>query len=180
MAITDKLIERVKKHEGYKITPYKDTVGKWTVGYGRNLEDNPLNTKEVIELFSRVNFKSTVDAEIFFESLLTVDIMVHTMELEDNLTMFPMCDDDEQTVLIDMAFNVGVPKLLGFKGMLHAIDNDDKVQAAVELLDSVYAEQVKTRAVENAKLLAGGNFNDVKSALKEQNYSRYMRLEPYL
>jgi lysozyme len=91
-----------------------------------------------------------------------------------------MCDKDEQTVLIDMAFNLGVPTLLKFKGMLHAIDNDDKVQAAVELLDSKYAEQVKTRAVDNAKLLAGSNYNEVKAALKQQNYARYMRLEPYL
>jgi len=180
MAITDKLIERIKKHEGYKISPYKDTVGKWTVGYGRNLEDNPLTPAEVIKLFSKTEFKSTVDAEIFFEDLLVTDIMVHTMELEDNLAMFPMCDTDEQTVLIDMAFNLGVPTLLKFKGMLHAIDNDDKVQAAVELLDSKYAEQVKTRAVDNAKLLAGSNYNDVKAALKQQNYARYMRLEPYL
>jgi len=180
MTISDKLIERIKGHEGYKITPYKDTVGKWTVGYGRNLEDNPLTPSEVIKLFSKTKFHSTVDAEIFFEDLLIRDIKLHTEELEDNLAMFPMCDKDEQTVLIDMAFNLGVPSLLSFKGMLHAIDNDDKVQAAVELLDSQYAEQVKTRAVDNAKLLAGTRYSEVKDKLRQQNYGRFMLLEPYM
>lgn len=180
MTISDKLIERIKSHEGYKAKPYKDTVGKWTVGYGRNLEDNPLSPAEVLKLFNRVTFKSSVDAEIFFEDLLIKDIENHTEELKDRLAMFPLCDSDEQTVLIDMAFNLGVPTLMNFKGMLHAIDNDDKVQAAVELLDSKYAEQVKIRAVDNAKLLCGGNFNQVKEVLKKQSYARYMRLEPYL
>lgn len=180
MAITDKLIERTKKHEGYKPSPYKDTVGKWTVGYGRNLEDNPLSVSEVLKLFNRVEFKTSRDAQIFFEGLLISDITKHAEELESSLAMFPMCDDNEQTVLIDMAFNLGVPTLLQFKGMLHAIDNDDKVQAAVELLDSKYAEQVKTRAVDNAKLLAGGNMKEVCDTLRSQNYGRYMRLEPYL
>ena len=65
-------------------------------------------------------------------------------------------------------------------GMLHAIDNDDRVQAAVELLDSNYAEQVKTRAADNARLLAGGDLEKVKSQLREQNYGRFMKIEPYL
>ena len=180
MTINDRLIERIKKHEGYRISPYKDTVGKWTVGYGRNLEDNPLSVMEVIKLFSNVDFKSTVNAERFFEGLLVGDIRKHTEELESRLAMFPMCDYEEQTVLIDMAFNLGVPTLLQFKGMLHAIDNDDKVEAAVELLDSKYAEQVKTRAVDNAKLLAGSRFKEALDRLEKKNPRRYKIIEGYV
>jgi lysozyme len=180
MAITDNLVERTKKHEGYRREPYKDTVGKWTVGYGRNLEDNPLTVDEVLELFDRTEFKNMGVADTFFEKLLLRDIELHKEELEENLAMFPMCDQDEQTVLIDMAFNVGVPTLLHFQGMLHAIDNDDRVQAAIELLDSRYAEQVKTRAVDNAKLLAGGKFSEVLDGLEKKNPRRYKILEGYL
>jgi len=152
VAIKDSMVERIKSHEGYKPSPYKDTVGKWTVGYGRNLEDNPLTPIEVIKLFGKTKFNSTIGAEIFFEDLLIRDIEKHAAELENNLAIFPMCSSNEQTVLIDMAFNLGVPTLLSFKGMLHAIDNEDQVQAAAELLDSQYAEQVKTRAVDNQTL----------------------------
>lgn len=180
MAITDRLLERIKKHEGYKRDPYKDTVDKWTVGYGRNLEDNPLSLEEVLALFNRTEFKNTGMADNFFEDLLVADIRKHTEELKDKLAIFPMCDQDEQTVLIDMAFNLGVPTLLSFKGMLHAIDNDDKVEAAVELLDSKYAEQVKTRAVDNAKLLAGSGFQEALDRLEKKNPRRYKIIEGYI
>jgi len=180
MTISDKLIERIKDNEGYKISPYKDTVGKWTVGYGRNLEDNPLDTSEVLELFNATKFTDDGAAERFFDTLLNSDIEKHAEELQDRLAIFPMCSSNEQTVLIDMAFNLGVSTLLSFKGMLHALDNEDHAQAAAELLDSQYAEQVKTRAVGNAKLLAGTRYDEVKDRLRQQNYGRVMRLDPYL
>ena len=177
--ITDKLIERIKGHEGRRVDPYKDTVNKWTVGYGRNLEDNPLTTEEVLELFARTRFKTAEDAEVFFENLLVRDIRVHTEELERNLAMFPVLEDSVQTVLIDMAFNLGVPGLLSFRGMLHAIDNDDKMEAAVELLDSRYSEQVKTRAIDNARLLSGGRIAGVLDRLERKNPRRYRIIEGY-
>lgn len=31
---TPKTLEFIKKHEGFKPKPYKDTKGKWTIGYG--------------------------------------------------------------------------------------------------------------------------------------------------
>jgi len=74
VTIKDSMVERIKSHEGYKPSPYKDTVGKWTVGYGRNLEDNPLTPIEVIKLFGKTKFNSTIGAEIFFEDLLIRDI----------------------------------------------------------------------------------------------------------
>lgn len=178
--ITDNMVERIKRHEGYRNRPYKDTVDKWTVGYGRNLEDNPLSIEEVLELFNATKFTDDGSAERFFDTLLTRDIEKHAAELEDNLAIFPMCSGNEQTVLIDMAFNMGVPNLLSFKGMTHALDNEDQVQAAVELLDSHYAEQVKTRAAQNAKLLAGGRYSEAVDRLADQNTARYKRLEQYL
>jgi len=180
VAIKDSMVERIKSHEGYRTQPYKDTVGKWTVGYGRNLEDNPLDTSEVLELFNATKFTDDGAAERLFDTLLNSDIEKHAEELQDRLAIFPMCSTNEQTVLIDMAFNLGVPTLLTFKGMLHALDNEDQVQAAAELLDSQYAEQVKTRAVDNAKLLAGGRYQEAVDRLAYQNTARFNALEQYL
>ena len=52
-----------------------------------------------------------------------------------------------------MHYNLGLSKLLGFEKMLDAIDQIDFEKAAVELLDSRYAQQVKRRALANASLL---------------------------
>jgi len=101
VAIKDSMVERIKSHEGYRTQPYKDTVGKWTVGYGRNLEDNPLDTSEVLELFKASKFTDDGAAERLFDTLLNSDIEKHAEELQDRLAIFPMCSTNEQTVLID-------------------------------------------------------------------------------
>ena len=35
----ERLKNDIKRHEGFRSKPYKDTVGKTTIGYGRNLDD---------------------------------------------------------------------------------------------------------------------------------------------
>ncbi|MEX0469944.1 glycoside hydrolase family protein [Spiribacter sp. 390] len=180
MTISDKLIERVKKHEGYETKPYKDTVGKVTIGYGRNLEDNSLSIDELIVLFNRTEWINASAAENWAEMLLRHDLEKTQDALEEWLAIWPMCNKEEQTVLLDMAYNMGVAGLLTFEGMLHAIDNDDSAQAAAELLDSQYAQQVKTRAVDNAILLAGDKYEDTLGILIAQNPSRYNALKDYL
>ena len=111
--------------------------------------------------------------------LLKHDLQRHTREIRDN---FPLEEqpDNARAVLIDMGYNVGVPTLMSFEGMLHAMHNRDYKQAAVELLDSKYAEQVKTRAVSNAKMLAQSEFNEVLERLEKKNPRRYKIIEGYL
>ena len=65
--VTDNLIEHIKKHEGFKSKPYKDTKGKWTVGYGRNLDDNPLTPDECVALFQATVFNDDSARDEFFE-----------------------------------------------------------------------------------------------------------------
>ena len=177
--ITDKVIERTKRFEGFEDKPYKDTVGKITIGYGRNLEANPLSLSELMILFSRTEWKSKRDAEEWAEVLLKRDLERHTSELRHS---FPLEEqpDNVRDVLIDMGYNLGVPTLMSFKGMLHAIHNRDYKQAAIELLDSKYAEQVKTRAVDNAKMLSHADFSEVTRRLETKNPRRYKIIEGYL
>ena len=40
------LIEQLKRHEGIKLTPYKCTSDKLTIGVGRNLEDVGISEQE--------------------------------------------------------------------------------------------------------------------------------------
>ena len=41
------LIAQIKEHEGLELEPYECTSGKWTIGYGRNFQDNPLDNSEL-------------------------------------------------------------------------------------------------------------------------------------
>ena len=59
-------------------------------------------------------------------------------------------------VLLDMAFNVGLPRLRGFKRMWAALEGRDYSEAAKEMLDSKWARQVKTRAYTLARMMESG------------------------
>lgn len=65
-------------------------------------------------------------------------------------------NDPRRAVLIDLAFNLGSPRLSGFVKMLDAIRAEDWKKAKAELLDSVYAAQVPKRANTNASVFLTG------------------------
>ena len=44
------LIEDLKRDEGFRSHPYRDTVGKLTIGYGRNLDDVGISEREAEQL----------------------------------------------------------------------------------------------------------------------------------
>jgi lysozyme len=123
--------------EGLRLKPYLDSVGKWTVGYGRNLTDVGITALEA-------------------EVLLDHDLASAEMECRRAFPWFHSLTDARQRVLVDMCFNLGLPTLLEFKRMLAALAEDDYDGAAVEMLKSRWAAQVKSRAVRLAKVMRDG------------------------
>jgi lysozyme len=69
---------------------------------------------------------------------------------------FTQLDVPRQNVLIEMAFNLGVRGLLGFKKMIEAIQSKNYKLASTEMLDSTWAKQVKSRAARMAKRMELG------------------------
>ena len=59
-------------------------------------------------------------------------------------------------VLANMAFNLGVDGLLGFRRMILAVDRGHYDQAAREMLNSKWARQVFNRAIRLAEMMAKG------------------------
>jgi lysozyme len=64
--------------------------------------------------------------------------------------------EPRRAVIVDLCFNPGPTRLKGFLKMLAAIKRGDWKAAHDELLDSLYAKQVKTRATMNASVLLTG------------------------
>ena len=123
--LTDDLI----RHEGFRRKPYRDTVGKLTIGVGRNLDDLGISEDEAL-------------------FLLNNDITRVRTELVYAFRWFPKLNDVRRDVITNMAFNLGVPRLKRFKNMIRNIENADWVGAADEMLDSKWARQVGRRAKE--------------------------------
>ncbi|MBJ2129072.1 glycoside hydrolase family protein [Alteromonas sp. IB21] len=131
-------IEQIKRHEGLELRPYKCTAGKWTIGYGRNLEDNGISPSEAEEML--LTDMCEVEEQLFNEGLL------------DGL------NDARKAVLINMGYQLGVSGLFKFKNMIAALDRKEYELAAKEMLDSRWAKQTPNRAKELADQMLTGEF----------------------
>lgn len=125
------------RHEGLRLKPYRDTVGKLTVGVGRNLDDVGISREEAL-------------------LLLRTDIARVEAALDAHLPWRAALDPVRGRVLVDMAFNLGVPGLLTFGAVLAAVRAGAWAEAADAMLRSRWARQVGRRAQELAVMMHTG------------------------
>lgn len=120
-------LDSIKRHEGWRSKAYQDTEGIWTIGYGRNLQE----------------------LEISLE-LGTQWLLEDIQNAEKEARKFPEWDyldtEARQDAFVEMVFNMGSPRVSGFRNTLRAIREQDWEEAATEMLDSKWADQVGVRA----------------------------------
>lgn len=152
MITLDEIQKRLLLHEGCVDHIYICPAGYKTIGIGRNLETNPLTAREK-QYVGDITNGITLDEAIY---LLRNDIKRCEKQLNDNISWFYQLDDERQYALLDMCFNMGIKKLLGFKRMLGAMLIGDYRGAAKECLNSKYARDVGKRADRIARLIETG------------------------
>ena len=154
------LIEKLIVAEGLRLQVYKDTLGIDTIGIGRNLEDRGITKEELDDLdiptIEHVYEYGITEADAVY--LATNDVQIVEEELVRAHPCVDKLDSVRQLVLMDMAFNMGVPRLCKFKKMWNAIHNEDFINAAKEMLDSRWANQVKSRSTKLANAMHNGEF----------------------
>lgn len=127
----------LRRAEGEASKPYRDGVGKLTIGVGRNLDDIGISSAEA-------------------GVLLDNDVGRAVAGLDRALPWGRGLTEARQRALAEMAFNLGLPRLLGFQGMLAALEAGDHAAAAAEALDSRWAGQVGARARRIAAMIREG------------------------
>ena len=90
--------------------------------------------------------------------ILKRDLETAERAVKDAFPWWWKLDDARQFVLVDMAFNMGIAGLKGFKKMLAAMEQGEYQTAAKEMLASKWAVQVGRRAVELAKIMQTGEW----------------------
>lgn len=134
MRLTDEE-KRLVRHEGIELRPYRCPAGKLTIGVGRNIEDVGITEEEAIYLLKN-------------------DIA----RCRKELTSLGMRDLDpvRQEVMVNMLFNLGLPRMTKFIKMLDAVRLQRWDRAADEMLNSLWAKQVGVRAQELARMMREG------------------------
>lgn len=136
------LREMLKRHEGVKAHAYKCTAGKITVGVGRNIDsDGGIGLS---------------DEEIDF--LLDNDIVRCIQELNGVFPWFNSLDTVRSDAIIDICFNLGLPRLMLFQKAIKAMKAGDYETAADEFFDSRWAKQVGNRAIEICEMIRTGKY----------------------
>jgi lysozyme len=123
----------IKNHEGFNPHPYLDTQNRVTIGYGRNLDERGISPDEANYLF---------DSDF---QLCVTELSKYMWYINQPYNV--------KYALLDMCFNLGIGRLLGFKKMIAALTVNDYTNAAIEALDSKWASQVGERAKDVALMI---------------------------
>ena len=81
--------------------------------------------------------------------------------LMSNHNWFRKLDIDRRTIIISMAYQLGMTGLLKFKNMIAAIERKDWTEAGLAAVDSKWYRQTKQRAERHAKVLYCGSIKEV-------------------
>ena len=127
---------KIKQHEGLRLTPYRDSVGKLTIGYGLNLEEGITKNEAEYLLNRRIEY-ALDDAKAIFRNF-------------ENLS------DARKAALVDMAYNLGRSRLMQFVKLREAVQSHLFNLAAEEMLNSKWARQVGYRARDLADMMRRG------------------------
>ena len=120
----DYLEKQLIRHEGMRTKPYTDTVGKLTIGVGRNLTDIGLSEEEAMVLLKN-------------------DINKVSNDLTDHLGWWNNLDEPRRIVLMNMCFNLGITRLLGFrKFLLNLQEGEYEKIISVEKAEKILSQEL--------------------------------------
>ena len=133
----DKLEEELKLDEGCVYEVYEDHLGYATFGIGHLVKKSDEEHGQPL---------GTPVSEERVTQCFNDDIDTVCEEFDKNLPWWRTLPETRQRVLANMCFNLGYPRLSGFKNFLAALEFEDWETAAEEMMDSRWADQVGERA----------------------------------
>jgi len=132
-----RLFAQLRLHEGVEVYPYKCSAGYLTIGVGRNIEERGLSDDEI-------------------DYILNNDVNIATDELVRTFDWYADLDEVRQRVVVDMVFNLGLPRFKQFQKMIQALDEGDYKEASIQMMDSRWASQVGARAERLRDMMESG------------------------
>lgn len=121
-------IAQIVQDEGYRAEPYRDSLGKWTIGFGHlmksgeNYED--MTPHKAVEILR----------EDYAQAMKSVNVV------------YPWAEGDVRLVLINMTYQMGTNGVSKFKKTIDYLRTEEYDLAAGEMLTSRWAKQTPFRA----------------------------------
>lgn len=132
--------ERIKTHEGFCDTVYKDTLGKRTIGYGHLCTDD----EEWIDGKTYdIQYLNDVFEGDFNEAVNQAEKLIGNTIIKNKAA----------EIIVEMVFQLGMGGVSKFKKMWTALENQDYAEASAQMLDSKWAKQTKNRAEHLAEIM---------------------------
>ena len=129
-----RLQQEIIDHEGgILLKPYKCTANKWTIGAGHLIKEREMN-----------EFRNGIT----YETGLKLFLIDYSLAKRDMQTFLMPCGDTEnivKEVCIEMAFQLGLTKLMMFKKFQKKIIEKDWNGAIEEMRDSRWYKQTPNR-----------------------------------
>ena len=130
----EELKEMLKRHEGFCARAYQCPSGRWTIGYGRNIEDLGITEDEA-------------------KYLLTNDIVRVNKEAYEKFPWFAELTLKRRIAILSMIFQLGIVRFSQFRATIAYLVKGEFDKAADEALDSLWARQTPSRAREVTDML---------------------------
>ena len=139
------LIAELRRDEGVRYSPYKDSKGIWTVGVGHNMEASALPATWACPLS---------DAQV--DQLLSDDIMHVLSGLDRYFGWWRNMSYARQRAIVNFVFNVGIGTALQFTTSMKHIERGEYAAAADSMLANRWARQVGDRSKRVTELIRNG------------------------
>lgn len=134
--------QQLKRDEGEVLHAYQDTLGYWTIGIGI-----------LIDKRKRGGLLPEESEFIFNNRLRLIN-----EQLDKRIPWISRLDPVRRGVLVNMAFQMGIAGLLGFKNTLAMIEGGDYQAASKGMLQSLWARQTPARASRLSRQMASGEW----------------------
>jgi len=146
----------VRRHEGLRLTAYRDSVGKLTIGYGFNLDAGAARAIcASLKLGYEAIRNGSPITEAQADAILDLQLGMVNAQAKTLFPNFSQMPADVQSVVQDLIFNMGLAKFSSFDETVPALQQGKYAEAADLLEKTLWYKETKSRAVEDVALLRG-------------------------
>ena len=139
----DEIKDDLRRDEGLCLKVYQCPAGKRTIGYGWNIEANPL--PKFIEFYLVQHGEITLEMAEYLLDLSLTNAIESAKKIIPTKT-WKALSLNQRAVVVEMIFNMGVGTFLKFRRFRQALNEGKLGDAVAEMMDSAWY-----RGVTNAR-----------------------------